>query len=197
MSWARRIRWVLLAAVPSSLMLGVTSYVSTDLSPFPLVWIVPLSLYLLSFILVFSKFWTGAKLSTMQLAGTAIWRGPGATGFTLHEATIFVLQPLGLLALTFIVLRGGFDPFMSTTFVMLGFFGTALACHGELAADRPNTRHLTEYFLLMSVGGVSAEPSTLSSHQSSSSRACGNSTSPLSSLAWSGPNMCRAAGSTS
>jgi hypothetical protein len=49
----RRIRWVLLAAVPSSLMLGVTSYVSTDLSPFPLVWIIPLSLYLLSFILVY------------------------------------------------------------------------------------------------------------------------------------------------
>src|SRR5206468_2082292 len=45
MTWWRRIRWVLLAAVPSSLMLGVTSYVSTDLSPFPLLWVIPLALY--------------------------------------------------------------------------------------------------------------------------------------------------------
>src|SRR5205823_13941093 len=54
-TWFRRIRWILLATVPSSLMLGVTSFISTDLSPFPLIWIVPLALYLLSFILVYMK----------------------------------------------------------------------------------------------------------------------------------------------
>src|SRR5581483_12028329 len=64
----RRLRWVGLAAVPSSLMLGVTSYICTDISPIPLLWIVPLTLYLLSFILVFSKWpvlWPGTPHTIM------------------------------------------------------------------------------------------------------------------------------------
>jgi hypothetical protein len=138
----RRIRWVLLAMVPSSLMLGVTSYVSTDLSPFPLVWIIPLSLYLLSFILVYLKFWTGNPIFKF------------GSGYTMHDATIFVLQPVGILILAFIVLTHRFDPIYATGLTMLGFFANALACHGELAKDRPSTKHLTEYFLLMSVGGM-------------------------------------------
>ncbi|HZZ78070.1 MAG TPA: hypothetical protein VFE62_06110 [Gemmataceae bacterium] len=144
MTWGRRIRWVLLAAVPSSLMLGVTSYISTDLSPFPLVWIIPLSLYLLSFILVYLKWWTGTRLFKF---------GDG-DGYTLHDAMIYVCQPLGILALGFIVLTRQFDPFFATTITMLGFFANALACHGELAKDRPSTHHLTEYFLCMSFGGM-------------------------------------------
>ena len=143
MTWARRIRWILLAAVPSSLMLGVTSYISTDLSPFPLVWIIPLALYLISFILVYLKAWTGNRL---PLGGTG--------GYTLHQMIVFVAQPLGVLCLCIIVLRRGFDPFYATSAAMLGFFANALACHGELAEDRPSTKHLTEYFLLMSVGGA-------------------------------------------
>src|SRR5262249_46356746 len=51
----RRLRWIGLAAVPSSLMLGVTTHITTDLSPIPLFWLIPLTIYLLSFILVFSK----------------------------------------------------------------------------------------------------------------------------------------------
>ena len=142
MTMWRRIRWVLLAAVPSSLMLGVTSYISTDLSPFPLVWIIPLALYLLSFILVYLKFWTGRTVFTF------------GGGYTLHDATIFVLQPIGILILCFIVLTRRFDPFFATTLIMGGFFANALACHGELARDRPATRYLTDYFLCMSLGGM-------------------------------------------
>ncbi len=51
----RRLRWIGLAFVPSSLMLGVTTHITTDLSPIPLFWLIPLTIYLLSFILVFSK----------------------------------------------------------------------------------------------------------------------------------------------
>jgi len=76
----RRIRWVLLAAVPSSLMLGVTSYVSTDLSPFPLIWVLPLALYLLSFIMVYLKGWTSLRLPI------------GGQGYTMHEITLYVGQ---------------------------------------------------------------------------------------------------------
>ena len=48
-------RWVALAAVPSSLMLGVTTALTTNVAPVPLLWVLPLALYLLSFILVFSR----------------------------------------------------------------------------------------------------------------------------------------------
>ena len=51
----RRLRWIGLAAIPSSLMLGVTTHITTDLSPIPLFWLIQLTIYLLSFILVFSK----------------------------------------------------------------------------------------------------------------------------------------------
>ncbi|HEY0607882.1 MAG TPA: hypothetical protein VGD58_33510, partial [Herpetosiphonaceae bacterium] len=53
-TWPRRIRWALLSAVPSSLMISVTAYLSSNIAPFPLLWIVPLALFLLTFILVFA-----------------------------------------------------------------------------------------------------------------------------------------------
>jgi hypothetical protein len=139
----RRIRWVLLAAVPSSLMLGVTSYISTDLSPFPLVWIVPLALYLLSFILVYMKVWTGRRYQIF-----------GGAGYTLHDIVVYVIQPLGIIVLCFVILSHKFDPFWVTALLMFGFFANALACHGELAHDRPATKYLTEYYLMMSIGGM-------------------------------------------
>src|SRR5829696_7752319 len=53
-TWLRRARWVGLTFVPSSLMLGVTAFITTDISPVPLLWVIPLSLYLFSFVIVFS-----------------------------------------------------------------------------------------------------------------------------------------------
>src|SRR5262245_13394324 len=133
MTWGRRIRWILLAAVPSSLMLGVTSYASIDLSPFPLLWVIPLALYLLSFILVFSKWPT-------------VWtEGP-------HSAVLFV-GPLAILAMCLIILAHGHYP-SHAMWSFFGFFIVACMCHGELAKDRPTPRFLTEYFLLMSLGGM-------------------------------------------
>ena len=132
--WKRRLRWVLLAFAPSSLMLGVTSYVSVDLSPFPLLWVIPLALYLLSFILVFSKW-------------PVPWVG------TPHTIMLF-LGVLAIMILFWVLLQGGFNPFRSTMMTFTGFFLVTMVCHGELAKDRPTTSHLTEYFLLMSVGGA-------------------------------------------
>src|SRR5262245_41872649 len=133
-TWGRRIRWVLLAFCPSSLMLGVTSYCSVDLSPFPLLWVIPLALYLLSFILVFSKW-------------PVPWVG------TPHNVCVFLGVP-AIIILLFILLKGGFDPFWATMLSFLGFFSVTMVCHGELARDRPRPEYLTEYFLLMSVGGA-------------------------------------------
>jgi hypothetical protein len=136
---ARRFRWVLLAAVPSSLMLGATTYMSTDVAAIPLFWVIPLALYLLSFIFVFSRWpvpWTGQP----------------------HAATLWI-QPVLLAALVAaIVITGGRDPgsnyLLVCAIIVLAFFATALVCHGEMAKDRPGTKHLTEFYLWMSVGGM-------------------------------------------
>jgi tryptophan-rich sensory protein len=130
----RRIRWVMLSAVPVSLMLAVTSYVSIDLSPFPLLWVIPLALYLLTFIMVFMKIpvpWTTIP----------------------HKVVLFV-QPIGVALLAYPLIGRIHDPVRATIFCMLGFFVTTLMCHGELARDRPSTKYLTEYFLWISVGGM-------------------------------------------
>src|SRR5262249_36753993 len=79
-SWSEYVRWVVLAFVPSSLMLGVTTYITLDIAAIPLLWVIPLALYLLSFIIVFAK-WPRV----------------------LHQAVGIVL-PLVLLVLVFIVL---------------------------------------------------------------------------------------------
>jgi hypothetical protein len=134
-TWLRRLRWIGLAAVPSSLMLGVTTYLITDIAAIPLFLIIPLALYLLSFILVFMRWpveWSG-------------W----------PHTVILSLQPLSLALLALFNLVDVSPPqWLSFAVNLLAFFLTALFCHGELARDRPPTRHLTEYYLCMSVGGV-------------------------------------------
>ncbi len=135
----RRLRWICLAAVPSSFMLGVTSHITTDLSPMPLFWLVPLSLYLLSFILVFSKWPT-------------VWVEKP------HQVVLYV-QAIAIAVMIWCEYVLGADSgseylWTIVFFNVFAFFATALMCHGELAKDRPGTQHLTEYFLLMSVGGM-------------------------------------------
>ena len=128
----RRVRWIGLAAVPSSLMLGVTTHITTDLSPIPLFWLIPLTIYLLSFILVFSK-----------------W--PVTWVDTPHTVMLYV-QPALICLMIFMEILGGMWP--PIVFDVIAFGATALVCHGELAKDRPSTKHLTEFYLFMSVGGM-------------------------------------------
>jgi hypothetical protein len=131
-TWARRLRWVVLAAVPSSLMLGVTTYMTTDIAAIPLLWVLPLAIYLLTFIIVFSK-----------------------VPPILHKAMVLLL-PLTVLFLLFIMLAEMKLLNIAWTIALHLFtlFVVAMVCHGELARDRPSTRNLTEFFLWMSVGGV-------------------------------------------
>jgi hypothetical protein len=135
-TWGRRLRWVLLAAVPSSLMLGITTFMSTDVSAIPLFWVIPLALYLLSFILVFSRW-------------PVTWTGQPHTAMTIAQV-LFVLAFIFICLLTHEV-----SPiWRSIALCLLAFFLTAMVCHGELARDRPGTRHLTEFYLWLSVGGM-------------------------------------------
>lgn len=126
-----RARWVALAFVPSSLLLGVTTYLSTDVAAMPLLWVVPLTLYLLTFIIVFAR----RSPVTPRVA------------VTLHT----------FLVPTFVVIvfwRVGLDQRWEYP-LHLGIFAvTALVLHGELAAERPAPRHLTEYYLWIALGGA-------------------------------------------
>ncbi|MCX8138270.1 MAG: fused MFS/spermidine synthase [Gemmataceae bacterium] len=127
----RLLRWVFLAALPSCLLLGVTTHVSTDLAPVPLLWAVPLALYLLSFIVVFSR-----------------WP------LTLHRL-IGRITPALLLFVVLTLLLQASEPFWLVVLLHLGaLFGVCLICHGELAWDRPPAEHLTAYYLWMSLGGM-------------------------------------------
>jgi hypothetical protein len=130
-TWLGRAHWVALAFVPSSLMLGVTTYMSTDLAAIPLIWVIPLALYLLSFILVFSRL-----------------------PETVHQVMILSIPVLVLLQ-AFLMYSGSSQKLWVLFCLHLAtLFAMAMVCHGELARRRPDTRHLTEYYLWMSFGGV-------------------------------------------
>lgn len=129
-----RLRWISLAFVPSSLLLGVTGYLSTDVSPVPLMWVVPLALYLLSFMLAFSRLpvwiWRIFALALPLLVLAQIYHT-----FTSHEGEDYSLARLAAIHLA-------------------TFFCAAMSCHGELAHLRPPSAFLTEYYFWLSLGGV-------------------------------------------
>jgi hypothetical protein len=130
-AWLTRLRWLALAAVPSCLMLGVTTYLVTDIASIPLLWIFPLGIYLLSFIIAFLRL---PKWLCILFG---------------------MVAPVGVLFLLFIKFGHTVDT-LSTLFVIhIAVFGAvALMCHTELARSRPGPGRLTEFFLLMSAGGV-------------------------------------------
>ena len=127
----RRARWVLLAFVPSSLMLGVTTYLTTDVAPMPLLWVVPLAVYLLTFVLAFGR---RARVSHQRM----------------HR-----LLPILVLPLTMTISFGAAGPlWILAPLHLLAFFVISMVCHGELASSRPSADRLTEFFLWVAVGGV-------------------------------------------
>lgn len=127
----RRLHWIALAFVPSSYLLGITTFITTDIAAVPLFWIVPLALYLLSFILVFLK-------------------KP-----LLTQARVARLLPISIVGVILLQLAHAAQPVWLILLIHLAaFFLAAMACHGELARCRPPAEHLTDFYLMMSVGGV-------------------------------------------
>ena len=125
------VRWVLLSFAPSSLLLGVTSYLSIDVAAVPLLWVIPLSIYLLTFVLVFAR------------------RPP------LQHWLMVWVQAVLVVPLAILLMFGTNRPlWLLASFHLLAFFATAMVCHGELAASRPPASRLTEFYLWISVGGV-------------------------------------------
>ena len=131
LSWAKRLHFIALAAVPSSLMLGVTTFITTDVGSFPLMWVLPLAVYLLTFILVFAE---------RQVLP--------------HWLVVRVLPPVLLMMPIVTMMDLGTNPILMVTVHLVAFFLVAMMCHGEMARRRPAAEQLTEFYLLMSIGGV-------------------------------------------
>ena len=130
-TWRDRVRWCVLACLPSSLMLGVTTLLTTDVAPIPLLWVVPLALYLLTFIVAFSRW---------QASATALANR---------------LFPIALLPLSVIMLlHFGVPIAVALVLHLVPFFLAALLCHGQLALSRPHARHLTEFYFWLAFGGM-------------------------------------------
>ena len=127
-----KLRWLALAFVPSSMLLGLTNFISTDIASVPLLWIIPLTLYLLSFIFVFSKW--NSKIHPWMVK----------------------LQPIVLLPfIAYSFINPAILPFWVDLILHLcAFFLAIMVCHGELAKSRPHTRHLTTFYLIMSFAGM-------------------------------------------
>ncbi|KAF3983703.1 MAG: fused MFS/spermidine synthase [Methylococcales symbiont of Hymedesmia sp. n. MRB-2018] len=132
LSWQTKLHWLALALVPSSLLLGLTNFISTDIASAPLLWIIPLVLYLLTFVLVFSK-WAD-KIHPVMLAVQAV-----------------VLLPF----IAFCFVDPAALPFWLNLIIhLIAFFLAVMVCHGELAKHRPHTQHLTTFYLIMSFAGM-------------------------------------------
>lgn len=134
-TWKRRLWWMFLAFVPSTMLLGVTMHITTDVASFPLFWVIPLGLYLLTMIAAFS----GRAAAIVRSGGRAM-----------------VLSLI--LALVLLVAWVGYEhmvPLWATLGVQFAvLISVGLYGHARLAADRPHASHLTEFYLLMSIGGA-------------------------------------------
>ena len=131
--WRRRGRWLLLAAVPSGLLSAVTMFISTDLVSAPLLWVAPLSIYLVTFIIAFSprgQRWIGRAVLVAPAMITLLWVPYGSAG--------------------------GWPVLAVLAMELIAFGIVATALHGRLAQDRPDPSRLTEFYLILSLGGALA-----------------------------------------
>jgi hypothetical protein len=130
--WQVQLLWVFLAADASALLLAVTNYISQNVAAVPLLWIVPLSLYLLSLILCFEGERWYHRFLFLRLAAVA----------------------LGGMAFAFSPEYANAGPMLQIPLFCAGLFVCCMACHGELAKLKPSPEHLTLFYLMVSLGGA-------------------------------------------
>ena len=130
-SWRDALTWIGLAAVPAGLLIAVTAHLSTDIAPSPFLWVIPLAVYLLTFVIVFQP-------------------DP-----ILPHRLMLLVQPVLLVGLvaTIVFTVTEYLPLVMLLHVATVFV-TAMVCHGELARRRPAAGHLTAFYMWMSAGGV-------------------------------------------
>ncbi|NJL91545.1 MAG: fused MFS/spermidine synthase [Coleofasciculaceae cyanobacterium SM2_1_6] len=134
-SKSQQFRWIILSFLPASLLLGTTTYITTDIAAVPLFWAIPLIVYLLTFILAF----TNNSLINQQF----------------NYQKFLPLLPVILTALVISFLLQLMRPIaLLVPLHLLGLFFVGYICHGELASDRPQPNYLTLFYFWISVGGV-------------------------------------------
>jgi SAM-dependent methyltransferase len=129
-AWKTRAYWIALAAVPSGLMLSTTSHLTTDMMAMPLIWVIPLGLYLLSFTVAFA--------GRRHLATIISQSAPSV--LLLGGASIFMIW--------------GKEAFTGAGVSLILLFVLAVTLHAEMYRTRPDASRLTEFYLIMSLGGV-------------------------------------------
>ncbi|HEV7693451.1 MAG TPA: fused MFS/spermidine synthase [Hyphomonadaceae bacterium] len=129
-AWREKLIWLALSFAPSSLLVGATSHITTDVAAAPFLWAPPLMIYLLTFVIAFSK-----------------------KPLISHQAAVLI-APLAAAAAALTLLSGSKSVLIGMSADLLALFFIALACHGALNARRPDARYLTQFYLIMSLGGV-------------------------------------------
>ena len=130
--WTDKLLWAALAACPSILMVADTSFLTTNIAPIPMIWVAPLALYLLSFILSFERSGWYRRLIFLPLLVVSL-------------AALAWLPTLGITEIPL---------YASMGINLTAFFVCCMVCHGELARLQPHPSHLTGYYLMLAVGGV-------------------------------------------
>ena len=123
-----KLLWLALSATGSMLLISVSNHITQNIASIPFLWILPLALYLLTFILCFESSGWYRRILFLPLAAAAVI----AMGMTLTSLELKVVIPLHL----------------------AGLFVLCMVCHGELSLSRPSPRYLTTFFLIISAGGV-------------------------------------------
>jgi spermidine synthase len=127
-----KLLWIGLAACPSLLLLAVTNHLTQDVASIPFLWVLPLALYLLSFILTFdARGWYNRNVFLVLMA-------PALGGMAYMQWSNATLPDFKATIALFAVC----------------FFVACMVCHGELAGRKPAARHLTSFYLMLSVGGA-------------------------------------------
>jgi hypothetical protein len=130
--FARKLHWLVLAACGSMLLLSITNHLTQNVTPVPLLWVLPLSLYLLSFTLVFSRRNFYSRWLFIRLLAVFL----GAMGYAVYDwRSVDAIQ-------------------VSVPLFCVGLFVACMFCHGELNRLRPSENRLTSFYLMLSLGGA-------------------------------------------
>ena len=125
---AMQLRWLALAAMGSVMLLAVTNHVTQNVASVPFLWVLPLSLYLLTFVLAFDH---------------PRW----------YQRSVFIAAvAIAVPAMAWLI--PSLDLKLAASVFFVGLFVACMFCHGELARLRPDPRHLTRFYLMLSVGGA-------------------------------------------
>ena len=130
--WRTRLLWVVLAMCGSALLLSVTNHISQNIASVPFLWVVPLSLYLSTFILCFDRRLWYPRDFFLRMLAVAL----GGMAYALDPS--FAVLPVKVLIPIY----------------CLGLWVCCMFCHGELARMKPDASHLTSFYLMISAGGA-------------------------------------------